>query len=131
MSLPEDIGQPNSDCRGPLVPRSNGVKAFLNMFYNYVGRFRIGGIANLDNIEQHRSEVMHFRKLCVPGASTYLLFLRNNSPHETATFACFSNIYEANLRLCKSAGRYCSDLQKWPFRIGDVALFKLGCLQAL
>ena len=48
--------------RCSLVPRPNGGKAFLNMFYNYFGRFRFGDIANLDKIEQNRSEVMHFRK---------------------------------------------------------------------
>ena len=89
-------------------------------------RFGLGGIANSDNIEQIRSEVMHFRNLCFPGAATQRLSLRNNSPHQTATFAYYSHICEAKLRLCKSAGMYCSDLQKWPFCIGGVAFFKLS-----
>ena len=58
-------------------------------------RFGLGGIANSDKIEQIRSEVMHFRKLCFPGAATQRLSLRNNSPHQTATFAYFSHICEA------------------------------------
>ena len=94
-------------------------------------RVRLGRISNSDKFEQIRKDVMHFRKLCFPGAATQRLSLRNNSPHQTATFAYFSHTCEGKLRLCKSAGRYCSDLQKWSFGIGGVAFFKLCFLQAL